>query len=110
MGLIGTLIGLVQLLAQLSDPSKLGPSMATALLTTFYGALISSVICMPLAAKLRVRSAQERHSKEMTLEGVTGIIEGENPHVIEQKLLSFIAPQDRDESFSLSGDFPSSGL
>lgn len=95
MGLIGTLIGLVQMLQHLHDPSQIGPAMATALLTTFYGAVLAYVVFVPLAGKLRARSREEALFKEMTIEGLACIAEGLNPRIIEQHLLSFLPPERR---------------
>ena len=92
-GMIGTLIGLVQMLATLEDPSAIGPAMAVALLTTLYGALISNVVCLPLADKLKVRSGEEVLSMMVCLEGVIGIAQGSNPSSIDQQLKGFLAPK-----------------
>jgi chemotaxis protein MotA len=96
-GMIGTLIGLVQMLASMSDPSQIGPAMALALLTTLYGALISNVLCLPLADKLRVRAQEEQLSMRVCLEGVIGIGHGVNPSSLDQQLQCFIAPKSRLE-------------
>ncbi len=96
-GMIGTLIGLVQMLASMSDPSQIGPAMALALLTTLYGALISNVFCLPLADKLKVRMQEEQLSMQICLEGVIGISQGLNPSSLEQQLHSFVAPKARIE-------------
>ena len=96
-GMIGTLIGLVQMLASMEDPSTIGPAMAVALLTTLYGALLANVICLPLADKLKVRSQEEALSMMVCLEGVLGMVSGENPNQISQKLKSFLAPKLREE-------------
>lgn len=95
MGLIGTLIGLVHMLENLNDPAKIGPGMATALLTTFYGAVLSYMLFMPLAGKLRTRSDEELVLKEMTIEGLLGIVQQTNPRLLEQRLLGFLPPQER---------------
>lgn len=95
MGLIGTLIGLVQMLQDMSDLSSLGAGMATALLTTFYGAVLAYIIFLPLAGKLRTRSQEELLIKELTIEGLTCIMRGVNPRHIEQHLLSFLPPERR---------------
>jgi len=95
-GMIGTLIGLVQMLATLEDPSAIGPAMAVALLTTLYGALISNVVCLPLADKLKVRSSEEVLSMMVCLEGVIGIAQGSNPSSIDQQLKGFLAPKLRN--------------
>ena len=92
-GMIGTLIGLVQMLATLEDPSAIGPAMAVALLTTLYGALISNIVCLPLADKLKVRSGEEVLSMMVCLEGVIGIAQGSNPSSIDQQLKGFLAPK-----------------
>ncbi len=99
MGLIGTLIGLVQMLQHLEDPSKIGPSMAVALLTTFYGAVFANLVFLPLAGKLRSRSEEEFMIKDLTIEGVAGIAEGLNPRMIEQRLLSFLPPEERESEY-----------
>ena len=98
-GLIGTLIGLVQMLQSMEDPSTIGPAMAVALLTTFYGAVMANVILMPIAGKLRTRSKEELLVKELTIEGIISIAGGDNPRVVEQKLHSFLAPRLRKSSF-----------
>ncbi len=103
-GMIGTLIGLVQMLASLEDPSSIGPAMAVALLTTLYGALISNVICLPLADKLKARSAEEVLLMSVCLEGVLSLAEGDNPNSIDQKLRAFIAPNLRDSGSDGKGD------
>ena len=96
-GMIGTLIGLVQMLASMEDPSTIGPAMAVALLTTLYGALLANVICLPLADKLKVRSQEEALNMMVCLEGVLGMVSGENPNQISQKLKSFLTPKLREE-------------
>jgi chemotaxis protein MotA len=92
-GMIGTLIGLVQMLASMSDPSSIGPAMAVALLTTLYGALIANVVCIPLAGKLRLRSEEELTAMTLCLEGCIGLAQGDNPGAIEQRLQSYLGPQ-----------------
>jgi len=99
MGMIGTLIGLVQMLQTMDDPSTIGPSMAVALLTTFYGALMANILCLPIAGKLRNRSGAEVMVKDLMTEGVISIAKGENPRVIEQKLNAYLPPQMRESSF-----------
>jgi chemotaxis protein MotA len=95
-GMIGTLIGLVMMLQNLSDPSSIGPSMAVALITTFYGSVFANYVCTPIATKLKVFSEQELQIKEILIEGVLSISAGENPRIIEEKLKVFIAPALRD--------------
>ncbi len=94
-GMIGTLIGLVQMLRQLDDPSKIGIGMATALLTTFYGALLANLLFIPLAGKLTTRSKEELTVRQMMVEGLTGIQSGVNPTVLEDRLMSFVDPNQR---------------
>ncbi|MDZ7373511.1 MAG: motility protein A [candidate division KSB1 bacterium] len=96
-GMIGTLIGLVIMLANMSDPSLIGPGMAVAIITTFYGAVLANLIFLPLAGKLKTRSKQEVMMKELVLEGVLAIQSGDNPRIVEQKLISFIAPKIRKD-------------
>ena len=99
-GMIGTLIGLVNMLKKLDDPSSIGPNMAIALLTTLYGSLIANWLCNPIAAKLKANDAIEVVMREITIEGLLSIQAGENPRVIEEKLKSFLAPSARE---ALSG-------
>ncbi len=91
-GMIGTLVGLVQMLQNMNDPALLGPGMATALLTTLYGAIVANVIALPIKDKLEARSEEEVLVKSLMLEGVLSIQSGDNPRVVEQKLKSFLAP------------------
>lgn len=95
-GMIGTLIGLIKMLQKLDDPSKIGPSMALALITTLYGSLLANFIAIPTANKLKVRSLEETLLKEVMIEGLLSIQAGENPRVIEEKLKAFLAPNIRD--------------
>ncbi len=95
MGMIGTLVGLVQMLKNLSDASAIGPSMAVAILTTLYGALIANLACIPLSGKLKSKSSEEILIKEVAIEGVMSIQSGDNPRILEQKLLAFLAPSIR---------------
>jgi len=92
MGMIGTLIGLVQMLQSMDDPSTIGPAMAVALLTTFYGSLMANICCMPIAGKLKTRSKEEMLTKEMTIQGILSLSNGDNPRILEQKLLAFLPP------------------
>lgn len=94
-GMIGTLIGLVQMLQNMSDPSAIGPAMAVALLTTFYGSVVANVFTIPVASKLKQRSKQESTKMNIIVAGVLGIVAGENPRVIREKLDSFLPPKDR---------------
>ncbi|MBO5209182.1 MAG: motility protein A [Lachnospiraceae bacterium] len=94
-GMIGTLIGLINMLQDMDDPSSIGPSMAVALITTLYGSLLANWICAPVATKLKSKNADEMMMKEIEIEGLLSIQAGENPRVIEEKLKSFLAPKDR---------------
>ena len=94
-GMIGTLIGLINMLRDLSDLAAVGPNMATALITTFYGSVLANWICSPVASKLKSKNAEEMMVKEIEIEGLLSIQAGENPRVIEEKLKSFLAPKDR---------------
>jgi len=94
-GMIGTLVGLVNMLKNLTDSSTIGPNMAVALLTTLYGSLIANWLTAPTAAKLKVNNDLEMMMKEITVEGLLSIQAGENPRVIEEKLKSFLAPSAR---------------
>ncbi|MBE6066438.1 MAG: motility protein A [Clostridium lundense] len=89
-GMIGTLIGLVNMLKQLSDPSSIGPQMAVALITTFYGSFIANVIFMPMSKKLKSKTSEEIYQKEMIVEGLLGIQAGENPNNLKERMLSFL--------------------
>ncbi len=95
MGMIGTVIGLVQMLQTMDDPSTIGPAMAVALLTTLYGALLANLVFNPMSGKLKTRSKQEVLIREMIMEGILAISKGENPRIIEEKLNSYLPPKDR---------------
>ena len=99
-GMIGTLIGLVQMLTTLDDPSKIGGGMAVALLTTLYGALMANVFFLPAAGKLKVRTSNELLTKEVIIEGILSIQSGDNPRIVEQKLKAFISPALRAQATS----------
>ncbi len=94
-GMIGTLVGLVNMLNNMDDPSAIGPAMAVALITTLYGSLLANWLATPVANKLRVNNEAEMQQKEVMIEGLLSIQAGENPRVIEEKLKSFLAPKDR---------------
>lgn len=95
-GMIGTLIGLINMLDQLNDPSAIGPSMAVALVTTFYGSILANFLANPIANKLKIRSSEEVLLKEVMIEGLLSIQAGENPRIIEEKLKAFLSPTLRD--------------
>jgi len=96
-GMIGTLIGLVQMLSNLSSPDAIGGGMATALLTTFYGAFVANLIFIPLAGKLGIYSQSECTSKEMIVEGICSIAQGENPTAVREKMHAFVSQGRRKE-------------
>lgn len=95
MGMIGTLIGLVQMLANMDDPKSIGPAMAVALLTTLYGAVIANAFALPLADKLELRSQEEKTNRTLILETISGIQEGMNPRVLEELLKAFLPEAQR---------------
>jgi len=95
IGMLGTIIGLVQMLMQMEDPSQIGAPMAVALLTTFYGTLLANLFFLPVAGKLKTRSKQEVLTKQMILEGVVSIQSGDNHRVVVQKLKAFLSPKIR---------------
>ena len=96
-GMIGTLLGLINMLKNLSDPDSIGPNMSVALVTTLYGSIIANWLCAPIVAKLSLQNETEIKLKEVMIEGILSIQAGENPRVIEEKLKSFLAPKDRQE-------------
>ncbi len=96
-GMIGTLVGLIAMLQSLDDPSNIGGGMAVALITTFYGALFSNLIFLPLAKKLQSKSEDEVIVKEMILEGVLAIQNGLHPNTVNKKLSNFLPPKLRTE-------------
>jgi len=95
VGMMGTVIGLIGMLKNLEDKSALGPNMALALITTFYGALIANFLMLPMAGKLKTFDAMEAKVKEMQIEGVLSIQAGDNPRILATKLLSYLNPVDR---------------
>lgn len=96
-GMIGTLIGLVQMLQQMDNPDSIGPAMAVALLTTFYGSMLANVIWLPMAKKLEERSNDETRNMELMKEGILSIQKGEHPSLVKEKLQSFLPPSMRGE-------------
>jgi len=91
-GMIGTLIGLVKMLQNLSDPGSIGPAMAVALLTTFYGAVLANVLFLPVAKKLEERSEEEAYFMEIATEGIMSIMNGDHPTIVREKLLAYLPP------------------
>lgn len=96
-GMIGTLIGLIQMLASLDDSNKLAAGMAAALITTFYGAVMAYLILNPMAANLTIKTQEEIAYREMMLEGILAIQSGLNPRVVEEKLIAYLPPKDRED-------------
>jgi chemotaxis protein MotA len=94
-GMIGTLLGLIMMLSNMSDPSGIGKGMAVALITTLYGSVVANVICLPFAEKLAFLNKQELLSLEIIIRGIMDIQSGENPRVIQQKLSTFLPPKQR---------------
>mgnify|MGYP004683623979 CR=1 FL=1 len=103
-GMMGTFIGLILMLLDMSDPDLLGPKMSVALITSFYGSFFANYICSPVANKLKYFHEEEMMLKEILIEGILSIQAGENPRIIEEKLKSFLAPSFRSNFLSESGD------
>jgi chemotaxis protein MotA len=95
MGMIGTLIGLVQMLSSMDDPKSIGPAMAVALLTTLYGAMLANMVAIPIADKLELRKRDEGIVKAICIDGVLAIQEGQNPRIIESMLKAYLEPKKR---------------
>ena len=104
MGMIGTLIGLVQMLSSMDDPKAIGPAMAVALLTTLYGAMLANMVAMPIADKLNLRKTEEGRIKAMCIDGVLAIQAGQNPRIIESMLKTYLDPKKRSEAGPDSGE------
>lgn len=98
-GMAGTLVGLVAMLVNMSDPSAIGPAMAVALLTTLYGALIGTLIATPASNILKIRSMDEQNMKRLVIEGIMSIQAGDNPRTLEAKLMAFLPPNERTTQF-----------
>lgn len=94
-GMLGTLIGLIQMLGNLDDPSALGPGMAVALITTFYGSILANMLAIPIGKKLTQNSSREVLARELMVEGILSIQAGENPRIVEEKLKVFLPPSVR---------------
>ena len=95
MGMVGTLIGLIKMLVQMDDPSSIGPAMAVALITTFYGVILANLVFLPAAGKLKTRSSSELMLKQLIISGILAVQSGDNPRILEEKLYSFISPGKR---------------
>lgn len=102
-GMIGTLIGLIAMLNNLSDADAIGPGMAAALMTTFYGALFANLFFIPLAKKLEDKDRAETLVREIMIEGILSIQSGDNPRILETKLISFLPPSRREAVLAESG-------
>lgn len=100
MGMIGTLVGLVQMLSNMSDPKSIGPAMAVALLTTLYGAMLATVIALPIADKLERRKEEEALNRSLIIDGLLSIQAGQNPRVIEQMLRNYLPEKKRESEAS----------
>ena len=94
-GMLGTLIGLVLMLQNMSDPSAIGPAMAIALITTFYGSILANMIAWPIATKLKIRHSEEMIEKTVMLEGILAVQAGENPRIVQWKLTAYLDPVER---------------
>lgn len=103
-GMIGTLIGLIAMLADLSDSDALASGMSTALITTFYGSLLANMILLPLASNLDYKSGLEAANKEMMLEGILAIQSGVNPRIVEEKLTAYLSPNEKVEYLESVGE------
>lgn len=95
-GMIGTLIGLVVMLKNLNDPAAIGPAMAVAIITTFYGALLAFLIATPIAEKLEYKDKMEMLEKQLVIKGITSIQSGDNPRMVVQKLKLYLPPKLRE--------------
>ena len=95
-GMVGTLVGMVQMFANMTDPSKLGPFMATALLATLYGALVSNVLCLPIADKLHLKLVDEEVNRTLIIDGVLMIRESKSPTLVREMLLAYLPEKHRD--------------
>jgi chemotaxis protein MotA len=94
-GMIGTLVGLILMLEQLSDPATLGPAMAIAMITTLYGTLLANAVFLPTASKLEAKTEEELFIKQIIIEGIIGVQSGQNPRILEEKLSAFISTSDK---------------
>lgn len=95
-GMIGTLVGLIAMLANLDDPDAIGPSMAVALITTMYGSMIANMLCIPIASKLQIRTSAEVKNKEIVMSAILSIQNGDNPRIVRQKLMAYITPEEKE--------------
>ena len=103
-GMLGTLIGLIQMLGNLSDASTIASGMGKALITTYYGSLVANLLASPISQNLAIKSGIEVNAREMMIEGILAIQSGVNPRIVEDKLLSYLSPQEREEYAKTHGD------
>jgi len=103
-GMIGTLIGLILMLANIEDKSAIGPGMSTALITTLYGAILANLVFTPLANKLSYNNNQEVLIREIMIEGTLSIQSGDNPRIVKEKLISFLPPEIRAQVEEETGE------
>lgn len=108
MGMIGTLIGLVEMLSNMADPNLVGPAMAIALLTTLYGAILANMVAKPIADKLEMRSKEEELLRSIVCDAVTGMAQGHSPYILEQTLVSYLPTSIRNDN-DVDGSRHSSG-
>jgi len=101
-GMIGTLIGMVQMFANMTDPSKLGPFMATALLATLYGALVANIFCLPIADKLHVKLVEEEINKTLIIDGILMIRDSKSPTLVREMLLAYLPEKHRHDDAELA--------
>ena len=97
IGIIGAVLGLIHVMDNLTDPSKLGAGIAVAFVATIYGLVLANIICLPMAGKLKMQNKSMIIAKEIMLEGVISILEGENPRLIEDKLKSYLSYKEQQE-------------
>jgi chemotaxis protein MotA len=95
-GMIGTLVGLIAMLANLADPDAIGPAMALALVTTLFGSMLANMVCIPIAGKLQQRTAEEITRKEIIISAILSIQNGDNPRIVQKKLLTYVTQDVRD--------------
>jgi chemotaxis protein MotA len=103
MGIIGTVFGLIHVLAHLDAPATLGPSISSAFVATLIGVASANVIYLPIGTKLKMLSAQEAHARQLVIEGILSIQAGDNPRVVQEKLSTFVAPALRAGADAESG-------
>jgi chemotaxis protein MotA len=97
-GMVGTLIGLVDMLRSMEDPTQIGPAMSVALVCTLYGAVLANLVFLPIANKLEFRTKEESLAKQVIIEGIVSIMQGANPKVLKEKLEAFVSPSQRKPS------------